>query len=66
MKHLAFLTTGVVFAWLIAAHAVADHGRSLVLEPQATVAAAIKKCRRGFRWDRTRRTCVPARPRGSF
>lgn len=66
MKYLAFLTTAAVFAGLIAAHAVAGHGRALLLEPQATVAATGKNCRKGFRRDRTTHTCVPVTPRGSF
>ena len=66
MKHLAFPTTALVFAGLVAAHAVAGHGGSLVAKPQATAAAAGKTCRKGFRWDRTIRTCVPVKPRGSF
>ncbi len=66
MKYLAFLTTAVVFGGLIAAHAVAGHGRALVLKPQAAVDASAKKCRRGFSRDRTMRTCAPVKPRGSF
>lgn len=68
MKHLAFPTTALVSAGLVAAHAVAGHGGSLVPKPQATAAAAAagKTCRKGFSWDRTIRTCVPVKPRGSF
>lgn len=66
MKHLAFLTTAIVFAGLIAAHATAAIGHVALTQPDATVAKSKRKCGKGARWDRVIRSCVPVEPRGSF
>lgn len=66
MKYLAFLTTAIVFAGLIAAHATAAMSHVPSTKLEATVAKSEKKCRRGFDWDEFVRMCVPVEPRGSF
>ena len=66
MKHLAFLTTAIVFAGLIAAHAAAAIGDVALTKPEATVAKSKRKCGKGARWDWVIRLCVPVEPRGSF
>ena len=65
MKHLAFLTTAIVFAGLITAHAAAAIGQMALTKPEATVAKSKRECGKGARWDRVVRLCVPVEPRGS-
>ncbi|MGI9384283.1 MAG: hypothetical protein ACR2PO_14115 [Methyloligellaceae bacterium] len=66
MRHLSFLTTAIVFAGLIAAHATAAIGHVQLTMPEATVAKSKSKCGKGSHWDKVVRLCVPVEPRGSF